>query len=268
MTTSTSPTPNDTPTPDSQPTPDSSPTPADASSYAPSAPDVRTYRVTWRSLFADWPLIVALVAATIFAAWAWPQTSETVPIHWGIDGQPDDWGPAWINVWMPLGLAWGLYLGLLFVPLLDTKRKNYAAFEGSYRALRFGIVAFSLVVHVTLTLVALGYDVDLPLVLRIGLPTLFFVIGAVFANLRHNNFVGIRVPWTLKSEAVWNKTHRMAGGVWMGGAALMLACALLPPELGFVAMMGVVVVMVIVPIVYSYRIFKDAESTTEPPQGD
>jgi uncharacterized membrane protein len=50
-------------------------------------------------------------------------------------------------------------------------------------------------------------------------------IGNVLGKLRSNFFVGIRTPWTLSSEHVWDQTHRWAGRLFVGAAAVLAVLA-------------------------------------------
>ena len=92
------------------------------------------------------------------------------------------------------------------------------------------------------------------LAMRLGIPMLFVALGNRFGKLRHNYFFGIRTPWTLANEDVWQKTHRMGGTLWVVGGLIQMAAAFLPSRVGLAVAGAVFVAMVVGPIVYSYRI--------------
>ncbi len=219
-------------------------------------PDAETYSVNARTLRGDAPILVVLTLDLLFGLVMWPRLPAQVPVQFGLTGAPDRWGPAWENaVLLPL-LAWALYALLLYAPLIDPLRRNYPLFSDTVRVFRGVLALFLVGLHVAITLASLGTRVDIGLVVRIGVPLLFVALGNRFGRLRHNWFFGIRVPWTLSSEEVWNRTHRMAGRLWVAGGFLMLPGAFLPPAAGMAVMGSAAAVVAIVPIVYSAVIFR------------
>jgi len=65
----------------------------------------------------------------------------------------------------------------------------------------------------------------------------------------------IKVPWTLNSDEVWVRTHKMAGKLWFWGSLVGMALYFVvpKPEWVFVPLM---IILVVVPIVYSYVIYQ------------
>ncbi len=221
-------------------------------SATPSAP----YRVDGETLRKD-ALLVALVALdVVFGLVAWRFMPARVPIHWGASGQVNGWGPAWVNAFLPPGIAILLYLTFLYIPLIDPHHRNYAAFAGPLRGLRLLVIAFLVVVHVLVVLASLGVGVPMDAAMRAGLPLLFAGIGAFLPGLRPNWFFGIRTPWTLASEEVWTRTHALGGKVWTIGGLVLVPCAFLPGPVGLAVLVAGIAVLVLVPVVYSAVIFK------------
>lgn len=221
------------------------------------------YRVDARTLKRDAPILLLLALDLAFGFMIWSRLPARVPIHWNIHGRPDNFGPSWVNALaVPIG-AVVIYALLLLLPLIDPRRKNYALFEDTARFYRGAIVLFMVGLHVVLALVSLGHKVDVGLVMRIAMPLLFIALGNRFGRLRHNYFFGFRLPWTLASEEVWNRTHRMAGRLWVAGGLVMLLAALLPPVPGVAVLVGVMVILTIVPMVYSWRLYRATTAPTK-----
>ena len=89
-------------------------------------------------------------------------------------------------------------------------------------------------------------------------------LGNYFQAVRPNYFIGIRSPWTLESETVWKKTHRAAGRLYMlGGLAIALAALFLSPTSVTPVMIGVISILVFVPFIHSYVLFKKEKETQE-----
>ncbi len=94
---------------------------------------------------------------------------------------------------------------------------------------------------------------------------LFVAIGNYLPKCRQNSTLGLRIPWTMASEANWNATHRLAGKVWVVGGAVMLLLAAVPPVVGAIVMLADVLVMTAVPAGYSYRFYRRQKATGDLP---
>ena len=104
--------------------------------------------------------------------------------------------------------------------------------------------------------------------MAMGFGLLFIVLGNYMPKFRQNSFMGIRVKWTLESEANWNATHRMGGKVWVSGGLACLAGAMLPVKAMGAVFPVVLVTVALAPIVYSYYYSKTqpaAEKTVSAP---
>jgi uncharacterized membrane protein len=93
------------------------------------------------------------------------------------------------------------------------------------------------------------------LVAFIGL--LIAMVGNYMNNLKPNYFAGIRLPWTLNDPEIWRKTHSLAGKLWFAGGILLIVTSFLLPEYLLIPfIVAVFVVIVVVPGIYSYRIYR------------
>ena len=186
-------------------------------------------RVTWRT---EWPMWLLLWAQFLLAAGSWPKSPERIPTRWGLDGQIDGYGDRFQGLLLLPLVSLGLYLALLFAPQIDPKRGSYRHFAGSYTLLRFAVVAVMTALYGMIQLALRGYQVPMTRVVPLAIGALFLVIGSQMGRLRPNWFVGARTPWTLSSEASWNRTNRLAGWLLIAaGAMLLLAGALGSPLL-------------------------------------
>jgi len=130
-----------------------------------------------------------------------------------------------------------MYTFLLILPRLDPAG-GIKHFRGSYDWFVFGFVAFMSYVYGLGVAWNLGWRFDMLRLFAPALGILFYGIGALMDRSKFNWFVGIRTPWTLNSEVVWEKTHRIAGKAFKvcgflaffgliaeGGLALLLTVA-------------------------------------------
>lgn len=153
-----------------------------------------------------------------------------------------------------------LFLGLIF-PLamqfirnVDPKGENYNKFPGAYKMIRLTV---AVICDAALVLsVSYGLDVQFPAgkwaTVSIGL--LLAVIGNFLPQIRDNYFTGVRTPWTLHNPAVWRRTHRFSGRMWVTGGLLIALAAFMPVTLSISMIITALVIMIILPIVYSWLI--------------
>jgi uncharacterized membrane protein len=102
--------------------------------------------------------------------------------------------------------------------------------------------------------------VDINLVMPLGIGALFVVIGNYMTTVQKNFFVGIRTPWTLASDDVWFRTHRLGGRLFMLGGIVLMATVFFGPKAMMAAMLVVITIVAGVPIVYSYVVYRRLEA--------
>ena len=215
------------------------------------------YRLGWDTVKQDWPLWIFMAGFLAAGFILYPMLPEQVPSHWNVKGEVDRYSSRAFGAFFAPLLTVGIYLLMLVTPILDPRRANYTRFIGAYRFLRWGLVLFMGGLYVVTILVALGYELDVSLIVKAGVAVLFIIIGNFMGQFRHNYFVGIKTPWTLASEEVWQKTHRMAGKIWVVIGFLQLALAFVQASWSAALYVSLIAIMVIVPLVYSYLAYQE-----------
>lgn len=183
----------------------------------------------------------------------WKQLPDQVPTHFDFSGKVNDYSSKSFAVFfLPLFL---LAIHLIVVWMVSRDPKS--ARLGKMAALVYWIIpVISIIVQSMIFLAAVGPDHSMTLNVNVFMGPLFLVLGNYLPKIRQNYTVGIRVPWTLNNENNWNKTHRMAGKVWVIGGLLLFILGLLNIANGFV--FGITLtLMFVVPIIYSYRLYKN-----------
>jgi uncharacterized membrane protein len=135
----------------------------------------------------------------------------------------------------------------------STRSANIAQFRGIYNTF---IVLFHAVYHALTPIWNLGYDnFDIGMAIMPAICLFFIFLGALMRRAKRNFFIGIRTPWTLSSDTVWEKTHALGSKLFI--AAGILSLLTLPlGEYWFWAFMILVLIAAIIPIVYSYVLWK------------
>ena len=204
----------------------------------------------------DWVLLILIVLGFALGVYFYPSLPDKVPIHWNSRGEVNGYGSKLFGAFgLPL-LNLGLYLLLLVLPHIDPKRKNYDKFKSTYQFIKYLLVVFFLGLEVTTLLIATGVTNNPTIFIQISVSMLFILLGNVMGRFKHNYFVGIKTPWTLANEEVWRKTHRMAAPIWVIGGIINILLTVTGITFNGIGFIIITVVIVIVPTVYSYVLYK------------
>ena len=182
---------------------------------------------------------------------------EQVPTHWNWRGEVDDTMARFPGAFLsPLMMA-GLWMLLLVLRRVDPRRKNYERFNETFWVVLNVLVLGMVLLQAAVLGAALGVPYDMGRAVLFVVGILFMALGNYLPRLRSNWWMGIRTPWTLESEEVWRRTHRLGGRTFViGGLACMLGALLLPREsagaIGFIAL----TFAALVPAVYSYLVWR------------
>ena len=195
------------------------------------------------SLITLLPIVVGVVLLN--------QLPDPMPSHWNAAGEVDGWSSKPFVVFgLPLIMTAALWLCTLGTGA-DPKKANHS--DKVIHLVLWIIPVLSVVMHAVTYAVALGKDVRMEVVMPVVLGLIFAIIGNYLPKCKQSYTIGIRIPWTLNSEENWNRTHRFAGRLWtVCGLAIMLTSFFG----GFWIFFGVVLVMVLVPFIYSYMLHR------------
>jgi uncharacterized membrane protein len=217
-----------------------------------------------------WSLLViaAMAGITLYAGGLLPE-GDRIPLHFGPDGQPDRFGDraeALTLLWLLPGIMAGVSLILAIAPLLDPRRDNVRIGRRAYLAIWVAVSTVMLFVHAG-TAYAMVNSTS-PSFETTGIvrwiiaacALLFIIMGNYLPKTRSSFVFGIRTPWTLSSDLAWEKTHRLAGPLFMLAGALSLAGAFLLDGIWLALQMTVwVLAAALVSSVYSYLVWRTAE---------
>lgn len=197
---------------------------------------------------------VFFLIAVIAAVCLYSQMPAQVPVQWDRLGHvhgtmPRFWGAAFPALMI---LALGMLTPLL--PLISPRQFEITPFAHVYGIVMLAIQGAMLVVGLSVLLVDAGYPLPAPTIAMLAVGVLLMVLGNYMGKLRKNFFVGIRTPWTLASDAVWERTHRLGGWLFMLAGLVMVIGALIGAPAWLVP--SVIVAAVLIPCVYSLWIYR------------
>src|SRR5262249_54727751 len=152
-----------------------------------------------------------------------------------------------------------LMIGLTFLlPWLSPRAFKVNRFRGTFQYLMFLVVLLFGYIHGAILYGSLkDVNLDIGKVLVAGIFLFFALIGNVLGKVRRNFWMGVRTPWTLASETVWNRTHRVAAWLWTVAGLLGFVGVLagVPMWIAFVYL----VVVALIPVVHSLVLYKSLE---------
>jgi uncharacterized membrane protein len=216
------------------------------------------------SLRTELPQLLPIAAMFALAAWSWQRLPEQIPTHWNLQGQVDGHGNKFVGLLLlPLTVV-GIYFMMMLLPLADPGGANYRNFAKAYNSIRLGLVLFLAVLYAAAVAAAFGRQIDITQIAFLGTAVLFVILGNVMGKIRPNWFVGVRTPWTLSSKMSWDKTHRLAGGLFMVMGALFVVVAFVHSTWAYVGMLVIDLTCVGWMIAYSYLVYRRDPNRTSP----
>ncbi|MBN2014219.1 MAG: SdpI family protein [Candidatus Altiarchaeota archaeon] len=199
-----------------------------------------------------------IVLAFALGVWLYPQMPDRMASHWNARWEVDGYMPkVWSIFLIPVILA-GLLVLFILIPKIDPLKKNIQEFRKYYDIFVVLIVLFLFYIHVIILLWNLGTRLNMNLVLSPALAGLFYYCGILIENAKRNWFIGIRTPWTLSSDRVWEKTHRIGGKLFKAAGLIALAGVLLP-DYAMYFILAPVLLVTAYTVVYSYLEYRKEE---------
>lgn len=206
-------------------------------------------------------LAPVLIGITIAAsAIVYPRLPARVPVHWGAGGQVDRYGSRLVGVWLLPLMMVAVWLLLRFLPRIDPRRANYEKFADTYDLFVESLVALLLVMQGVMLATALGQRVPMNRVVPALVGVLLVILGNALPRARPNWWFGIRTPWTLSSDRVWMRTHRVGGYLLVAAGLLMLVAAAVQSPWTIILAFAAVLVAGFGSLVYSYFAWKQETS--------
>jgi uncharacterized membrane protein len=212
--------------------------------------------LTWM----DGIVLVIWALPLLYLLSVYPLLGPTLPLHFNIQGTPDSWGSRaeFIGVIAFLsGISLGAALLFRFLPRIDPKKQ--AKYSGVvFVRIGYALVLFMSVISVTIIHATTHGRYSFPDRFIYSVLGLFFAyLGNLMNNVKPNYFFGIRTPWALENEEVWRKTHQLAARLWLpGGLLLVVLSLILHGEVMHASFIAIVLVLGIVPVVYSYFYYR------------
>ena len=203
--------------------------------------------------------IALVIVSAVVGAALYDRLPDRVPTHFDFHGRPDGFTAKGLAVvTMPAAIA---LLGLVFIALPRISPKGYRLepFLRTYEIIAVAVLLMTFTDVMTALWLGLGHHIEIDRIINIGLGLLLIVIGNFLGKVTRNFFVGIRTPWTLASDEVWLRTHRIGGVLFVAGGAVILIAGFIGTKSALAVTISVILGLALFLTVYSYVLYRRIE---------
>ena len=197
---------------------------------------------------------LAMLLPMLIGLLLWDRLPEQMPFHWNINGEVDAWSSKTMAVFGLPAILLVFHWVCVFACCMDPKNKEYPPVM--LRIALWICPGIGLLLSGLVYPAAMGHSMSVEIIMPLIMGLLFIIIGNYLPKCKQSYTMGIKLPWTLNNEENWNKTHRFGGKVWVTGGVVIMATAIIG---SFWIFIGLMVLMMILPTVYSYRHYRKYE---------
>jgi uncharacterized membrane protein len=214
-----------------------------------------------RWLLLSMVLTLVALAAALYLFYVQPELLPAqVPVHWGVSGKPDHFVPRqqvlpYLLI-MP-GVMAGFVVLTLVLPWLSPRQFTVDTFRSTYDYIMGLFVIMMGYLQGVILLASTGWQADIGKVMLGALCLFFVLLGNVLGKVQRNFWMGVRTPWTLASETVWIRTHRVAAYLFVGAGLLGIVAML--AGLHFLVVIPLILLAAFAPVIYSLVLYKRLE---------
>lgn len=204
-------------------------------------------------------IVLALVAVAVIAGAAlWDRLPEQMASHWNTSDEVDGTMPKIWGVFLLPLVTLGMFGLFILLPNIDPLRANIAQFRGVFNLFILFITVFMLYIHGLTLAWSLGYqNFKMSAAMLPFLGVLFIFIGYLLRQAKRNFFIGIRTPWTLSSDSVWDKTHRLGSVLFIASGVLSIAGSFFGGMAAFWLLFIPLICSTLILFIYSYLLYRN-----------
>ncbi len=195
-------------------------------------------------------LILVPIIALIVAFMAEPLLPAQIATHWGFGNEPDGFSSKNNIYFLPL-LLFGLAALFWGLPKLEVFNENLQKSENAYWTIVLTIQILLFVIFLLMLLFNLGYAIPMSRSILFLVGLMLAILGTQLTGLRRNFIAGIRTPWTIANDQVWNKTHQFGRKTFIAGGLIFMLTALTDSTAAII-LIAIAILFFISPVVYSY----------------
>lgn len=196
---------------------------------------------------------ILVLLPILLGALTWDILPEQMATHWGADGMANDWSSRAFAVFgLPMIL---LVVHWVCIIITAADHRKTEQNKKAYNMVLFIIPLISWFCNGMMYATAFGLKLSMSTLIFALFGVMFIIIGNYMPKISQNRTLGIKLSWTLQSEANWNATHRFAGKAWFITGLLFLICVFIPSGISMFIMPLIILSAAVIPTVYSYKFY-------------
>jgi len=211
-----------------------------------------------------WLSIIILIVQVILALYlsSYIADDAKIPSHWNIQGEIDGYSSKWTAVLLFAGINILLFIFMLALPYISIRYRNAPErFSRMVPLITNIVIFFFAVIHIYTLLIGAELVSANGCFIYYALGLMFILLGNILPKMPSSFFIGIRTPWTLSSESVWRKTHKVGGICFVVSGLLMIfITAIWGNNATAITIMFVqFLLLVLYPVAYSFFLYKNSD---------
>jgi uncharacterized membrane protein len=198
-----------------------------------------------------------ILGAALVGVLFWNQLPDPMASHWNASNQVDGYMSKFWGIFLMPVITTGLFLLFLAIPSIDPLKANIAQFRETYNLFMILFIGYMDYVYFLTLFWNLGYTtINIGQAILPAMGLLFIVIGSLLRKAKRNFFIGIRTPWTLSSDTVWEKTHQLGSILFMISGVLAVIGGFVGGEASIWMLLLPLLASTIYLIYYSYKLYQ------------
>jgi uncharacterized membrane protein len=202
-------------------------------------------------------VLVLLIASALAGVLLWNRLPESMASHWDINDQVNGTMPKFWGVFLEPLISLGMFLLFLLIPAIDPLKANIAKFRDTFNLFIAFMVLFLVYVQGLTLAWNLGFtQFQMSALLLPAMGLLFILVGFMIRKAKRNFFIGIRTPWTLSNDKVWDETHRVGSWLFVGSGILAIIGSFFGGMIAFWFLFIPLIGSAIFLVIYSYLLYQ------------
>ena len=210
--------------------------------------------------------ILSIVALAAYIALMYSGLPDPMPTHWNAAGEVDGYSSKPVGAAIIASIPVLSFVIFKLIPVISPRGFRTESFTGTLNIIMVATVLFGCVLGVGLVRASHDTSINISSFVYVAVGLLFVVMGNFLGKVRKNFFLGIRTPWTLASDEVWAKTHRLGGWCFViAGVFMAIMGVVAPTSTWFIA---AIIAIALIPVVYSFFAYRKIEGFAPDPEID
>jgi len=192
-----------------------------------------------------------ILLSFLIGIYLYPKMPEQMASHWNAQGQVDGYVSKFWGLFLMPFIFLALFLLFILIPKIDPLKANIEKFRKYFDGFIIFTILFLFYLFTLTIFWNFGVKFSMNQVLPPAFGILFFYCGILIEKAKRNWFIGIRTPWTLSNDKVWERTHKI-GGKLFKVVGIIAFLGIIFPNYAFFLILFPVIAVSIYTVVYSY----------------